>query len=53
MQELIWRQYGIVCEIYSCSFQDNNGDGVGDLNEILQRLEMILASTTFDWDRKK
>ena len=37
MPELTWWQHGIVYEIYSRSFQDSNGDGVGDLNGILQR----------------
>jgi alpha-glucosidase len=42
MQELTWWQYGIVYEIYSRSFQDSNGDGVGDLNGILQRLDYLV-----------
>jgi len=42
MQELIWWQYGIVYEIYSRSFQDSNGDGVGDLNGILLRLDYLV-----------
>jgi alpha-glucosidase len=42
MQELIWWQHGIVYEIYSRSFQDSNGDGVGDLNGILERLDYLV-----------
>jgi alpha-glucosidase len=42
MQELTWWQHGIVYEIYSRSFQDSNGDGVGDLNGILQRLDYLV-----------
>jgi alpha-glucosidase len=42
MQKLTWWQHGIVYEIYSRSFQDSNGDGVGDLNGILQRLDYLV-----------
>jgi alpha-glucosidase len=42
MQELTWWQHGIVYEIYPRSFQDSNGDGVGDLNGILQRLNYLV-----------
>jgi len=42
MQEWTWWQHGIVYEIYSRSFQDSNGDGVGDLNGILQRLDYLV-----------
>jgi alpha-glucosidase len=42
MQELVWWQHGIVYEIYSRSFHDSNGDGVGDLNGILQRLDYLV-----------
>ena len=42
MQEMAWWQRGIVYEIYPRSFQDSNGDGVGDLNGILQRLDYLV-----------
>ena len=42
MQELTWWQHGIVYEIYSRSFQDSDGDGIGDLNGILQRLDYLV-----------
>src|SRR5690348_14408148 len=34
-----WWQRGVIYQIYPRSFQDGNGDGIGDLAGILQRLE--------------
>lgn len=42
MQKLTWWQHGIIYEIYPRSFQDSNGDGVGDLDGILQRLDYLV-----------
>ena len=39
----LWWQDGIIYQIYPRSFQDGNGDGVGDLNGILSRLEYLVA----------
>ncbi len=36
-----WWKRGIVYEIYVRSFQDSNGDGVGDLNGIRRRLDYL------------
>ena len=42
MQESAWWQHGVVYEIYPRSFQDSNGDGIGDLKGILKRLDYLV-----------
>src|ERR1700712_631862 len=37
----IWWKHAVIYEIYPRSFQDTNGDGVGDLNGITQRLDYL------------
>jgi alpha-glucosidase len=36
-----WWQDAVIYEIYPRSFQDSNGDGVGDLNGITERLDYL------------
>ena len=36
-----WWKNAVIYEIYPRSFQDSNGDGVGDLNGITQRLDYL------------
>ena len=36
-----WWKHGVIYEIYPRSFQDTNGDGVGDINGITQRLDYL------------
>jgi glycosidase len=41
MTEWLWWRDGVVYQIYPRSFQDANGDGVGDLEGIRQRLDHL------------
>jgi alpha-glucosidase len=36
-----WWKHGIIYEIYPRSFQDSNGDGIGDINGIASRLDYL------------
>ena len=36
-----WWKNAVICEIYPRSYQDTNGDGIGDLNGITQHLDYL------------
>jgi alpha-glucosidase len=42
MPETTWWKHGIVYQVYPRSFQDTNGDGIGDLKGICERLDYLV-----------
>ncbi len=42
MQEMDWWKRAVIYEVYPRSFQDSNGDGIGDLHGILDRLDYMV-----------
>ena len=41
-QPFVWWQRGVIYQIYPRSFMDSNGDGVGDLRGIRERLDYLV-----------
>ena len=43
--EQLWWKHGIIYQIYPRSFQDSNGDGIGDLQGVIDRLDYLNDGT--------
>jgi alpha-glucosidase len=41
MQELQWWQRGVIYQLFTPSFQDSNGDGMGDLPGVIAQLDYL------------
>ncbi|TGL44177.1 glycoside hydrolase family 13 protein [Leptospira perdikensis] len=41
---MVWWKEAVIYQIYPRSFQDSNGDGIGDLEGIIQRLDYLAGS---------
>ena len=37
----VWWKHGVIYQIYPRSFQDSNGDGIGDLQGVIDRLDYL------------
>ena len=44
----LWWQTGVVYQIYPRSFADSNGDGIGDLNGMIERLDYLADTIGVD-----
>ena len=41
--DFVWWKHGVIYQVYPRSFQDTNGDGIGDLDGVIQRLDYLVG----------
>ncbi|MDW8298590.1 MAG: alpha-amylase family glycosyl hydrolase [Anaerolineae bacterium] len=46
--ELLWWQRGVIYQIYPRSFMDANGDGIGDLRGVIQKIDYLAQTLGVD-----
>jgi alpha-glucosidase len=45
LTEYLWWKHGVIYQIYPRSFQDSDGDGIGDLQGVIDRLDYLNDGT--------
>lgn len=45
MSEYLWWKHGVIYQIYPRSFQDSDGNGIGDLRGVIERLDYLNDGT--------
>jgi len=45
MTDYLWWKHGVIYQIYPRSFQDSDGDGIGDLQGVIDRLDYLNDGT--------
>ncbi|HEY2753592.1 alpha-amylase family glycosyl hydrolase [Phenylobacterium sp.] len=41
--DFVWWKHGVIYQVYLRSFQDTDGDGIGDLEGVIRRLDALVA----------